>query len=139
MLTSLVHIFHWILILSVFFLPVTSGYLSLHCGLRQQSGMICCESPQTLCCPSEAADILAYRTTDGCPCQESLRFHPEYSPDIDRFSAKPSLPSFSLLSALIQNTIMEGVDYSLRRLDFEFHSPPVCLDEAIYFLHQLRL
>jgi hypothetical protein len=77
-----------LLVFSLFILPLTSGYVSLNCELRQETGLSCCSSAGSHCCETAPVNMVSYQKPPCCPCSS------------DNHSAIQVLPDFELLTTI---------------------------------------
>lgn len=90
-----------LLAIGLFLLPLTSGYLTLNCELRQTVGMSCCSSSGSCCVTYAVIDMPSVQAEPCCPCGTFIAVIPVNLPDIDvlvKFS--PLYPSW--MEAFIQ-------------------------------------
>ncbi len=86
------------LALCLFLLPLTSGYVTLNCDLRQDTGLSCCSSSGSCCGTHAVIDMPSFQAEPCCPCGNNTTAAPVTLPDIDILAKFSPLYSSCIVS-----------------------------------------
>lgn len=126
------------LILSLFLLPLTSGYVSLNCDIRQETGLSCCGAAESACCSSESYDFPAYRQTPCCPC-ETITVQPSVLPDVEFTSSNNIQKKHQIITTAAFPSVQYHFDRIPETAALTFESPPAGFCGMPCFQHPLRI
>ena len=128
-----------LLALCLFLLPLTSGYVTLNCDLRQTAGMSCCSSSGSCCGTHAVIDMPSFQAEPCCPCGNNTDVAPATLPDIDVLAKFSPLYPYCI-EYFVQPTYGLFNDFNAHGVTETIaESPPGTLDDHLSLCHRLNI